>query len=242
MIYAASDLHGNLPAVPDDASLVLLAGDICPDCSEPAGSGWHTLDTTGVRQGHWLNGEFRRWLEPLVDRGVEVVAIWGNHDFVGEHAEHVPHDLPWNLVQDELVTVQGINIYGTPWVPGLPYWAFFADERRLQLRADAIPDGIDILMTHGPPYRAGDYIPTSEKQRNKYGNYGGESVGDKTLNAALKRVRPEIVLCGHIHEARGKHWCEGVKVMNVAAVDAAYNLHEEPWTKIGLRRQCRHVS
>lgn len=236
MIYAASDLHGNLPDVPDDAELLLLVGDICPDFRPRAGNHWDFVDTSGVEQGIWLQTEFRRWLEPLADRNVEVVAVWGNHDFVGEHQEFIP-ELPWNLIQDELVTVQGINIYGTPWVPGLPYWAFFGDERKLALRAEAIPDNTDILMTHGPPYRGGDFIPTSVKQREKYGNYDGEFVGDKTLNAAIKRVRPEIVLCGHIHEARGKHWVEGVKVMNVAAVDATYNLLSEPWTKVGLKRK-----
>lgn len=117
----------------------------------------------------------------------------------------------------------------------MPYWAFYAREQALNLRAQALPPGLDILMTHGPPCRAGDFIPTSEKQRNKYGNYGGMHVGDKPLADAIIRTRPKAVICGHIHEDRGQHALDRVPVFNVAAVDAGYNLHTEPWTLIPHR-------
>ena len=102
----------------------------------------------------------------------------------------------------------------------------------LDARADLIPGGLDVLMTHGPPLGHGDFIPTSEKQQTKYGNFGGEHVGDKFLNDAIELTKPKVVICGHIHEDRGRHEVGGVPVLNVAAVDAAYNLHPLPFVRL----------
>ena len=236
MIYAASDLHGNLPDVPEDAEALLLVGDICPDFM----GRYHTVlggtDNGAGMQANWLNCEFREWLDGF--KPVPVYAIWGNHDFVGEHHDLVP-GLRWDLLEDGGTTLkvesgEYLRLWGTPWVPGLPRWAFYGSDNLLGARAQAIPEGIDILMAHGPPYYAGDYIPTSPKQRNKYGNYGGDHVGDHHLNLAIRRARPRVTVCGHIHEARGRHWLSGLPVINVAAVDERYNLHEDPWTPIVL--------
>lgn len=182
----------------------------------------------------------------------EVVATWGNHDFVGEHDELVPPDLPWTLLVDEETTVSGLRIHGTPWVPNLPRWAFNAREEGLQARADLIPAGLDILMSHGPPQGIGDFIPGG----SKYGNIGETNVGDLSLNDAIKRARPRFVVCGHIHEARGLYHVPFPRepsildnhikpkdiiapsfdgeciVMNVAAVDGLYDLYEYPFSRI----------
>ncbi len=232
-IYAIADLHGNLPEVPADAEALLIVGDICPDF----GLGGQ-IDRTGHLQSEWLDEEFRFWLGPLLRRNCKVVAIWGNHDFVGQHPELVP-SLPWTLLQDSETTLDladgPLRVYGTPWVPGLPYWAFFARDEALEARARMIPDGLDVLMTHGPPYRAGDYIPTSEKQREKYGNWGGRNVGDKHLHVAIARARPRVTICGHIHEARGSYQIEGYAVENCAAVDYLYDLYPDPFVRIAPR-------
>ena len=225
MIYAASDLHGNLLDPPSDATALLLAGDICPDYSAP-GRGYAAPGA----QANWLDTDFRAWLE---GHGLPTVAVWGNHDFVGEHPELVP-DLPWRVLQDNAAEFEGLRVWGTPWVPGLPRWAFFASSEALMLRAELIPEGLDVLITHGPPFMAGDYIGTSEKQRNKYGNFGGINAGDRTLNDAIRRMRPKVTLCGHIHEARGRHWLSGNRVLNVAAVDESYKVHDEPWTRVAF--------
>jgi Icc-related predicted phosphoesterase len=252
-VYATSDLHGNLPEVPDDADLLLIAGDICPDF-RPLGNRnhWDMIDKSGAEQARWLDTEFRAWLERVE---APVVAIWGNHDFVGEKPVLVP-DLPWTLLESSEATVGDLRVWGTPWVPGLPYWAFYASEEGLRARAEVIPEGIDVLMTHGPPYGAGDFIPTSVRQATKYGNHDGKHVGDYTLNPHIERVRPKAVVCGHIHEARGGYRMRvghdvtlygdsvspsdiitpppTVPLYNVAAVDEAYNLHRDPWVRLPL--------
>jgi Icc-related predicted phosphoesterase len=257
-VYAISDMHGNLPDVPRDADLIVLGGDICPDF-RPYGRRTDSLvDQGGTQQAQWLGTVFREWIDSF---SCPVVATWGNHDFVGERSFLDP-GLRWRMLRDQRVDLRWprlsaaadgfvdvratkpppsdtfeyneISVYGTPWVPGLPYWAFYGRPAALQARAEAIPEGLDILITHGPPHRVGDFIPTSDKQRNKYGNYGGMHVGDPTLNEAIERARPRVVICGHIHEARGSYYLDGIPVYNCAAVDHNYVLHDEPWTQIDL--------
>jgi Calcineurin-like phosphoesterase len=217
VIYATSDLHGNLLPPPDDAEALLLAGDICPDFITMRGEGL-------AEQANWLDGPFREWIE---GHGLPTVAIWGNHDFVGEHPRIIP-DLPWILLQDSETMLHGLRVWGTPWVPRLSRWAFYASDTGLMARAELIPEGLDVLMSHGPPYRAGDRIPGG----SKYGNVGAEFVGDSSLNDAIRRMQPKVTICGHIHEARGHHWCSGNRVINVAAVDEFYEVRDEPWTRV----------
>lgn len=236
IVYAASDLHGHLPDPPADAELLLLAGDICPDFRPYGRNAADLIDKGGTQQSQWLQSKFRAW---LLRHGIPTIGIWGNHDFVGEKKFLVPK-LPWTLLQDSAAVhtrhpsgEMSYKIWGTPWVPGLPYWAFYGRPETLQRRADLIPAGLDVLMTHGPPKGYGDFIPTSEKQRNKYGNYGGENVGDETLNGPIFRAKPKVVICGHIHEARGAYELPGgTPLYNVSAVDEVYALHENPWTRL----------
>lgn len=231
-VYAISDMHGELPPPPDDAELLLLAGDICPDFG--AHGRMRDIDKTGTRQRDWLITDFYRWCR---DHGLPIIMTWGNHDFIGEK--------PWlvrdmemalgaqvSLLVDEEAVYGGLRVWGTPWVPGLPYWAFYGRQEALQARAALIPAPLDVLMTHGPPYGYGDYIPTSEKQRNKYGNFGGEYVGDTTLSLAIKEVRPKVTICGHIHEARGTYDLDGSPVYNVAAVDEVYRPVPNPYVRL----------
>lgn len=49
-----------------------------------------------------------------------------------------------------------------------------------------------ILITHNPPYGILDKA------------YDGKHVGSKIILKAIKNHSPKILLCGHIHEARGK--------------------------------------
>lgn len=229
-VATISDLHGTLPVLPDiQVDVLVLAGDICPDYAPRTPQGVY-------QQSRWLNTEFRRWLEPIAEQGVEIVATWGNHDYLGEAREYQPlfADLPWNLLVDEDVRLEcGLHVWGTPWTPRLPYWAFYGTNNTLRLRAEAIPNGVDLLISHGPPFRYGDLVPAPPRdslRARKYRQEGDEHVGDKTLNKAILRAQPKLTVCGHIHEARGSYMLNSHPVVNVSAVDERYNLYEKPWT------------
>ena len=85
----------------------------------------------------------------------------------------------------------------------------------------AIPEGIEILVSHQPPFGYGDRCAdfTSGRIIN---------VGSRELLATIDRVRPKIVVCGHIHEGYGQFERDGTRIFNVSVVDEHYRLVRGP--------------
>ena len=217
-ILAISDMHGYLPDIPD-CDILIIAGDICPDFSNVNG-----LATE--KQLKWLKTEYNEWCKKLVGRGIKTIATWGNHDFVGQELDvhNFSCDCPYAEVgADEEFRVEGLKVWVTPWVTKLPFWAFNGTEATLDLLYCRIPEGIDILVTHAPPYGYGDVVP------------GWGHVGTECLLKHIERIKPKAVFCGHIHPAYGKYDLDGVPVYNVACVDDDYQLvrgaTEIEWTE-----------
>jgi Icc-related predicted phosphoesterase len=196
-ILATADLHGTLPEIPD-CDVLIIAGDVCPDHPIGKKERYSLPDNGSDFQLDWLDQSFRPWLSDLGERGIRVIGIAGNHDFVFERlAEAVDNlFLPWTYLRDEGTLIGDISVWGTPWVPGLPRWAFHGTERALELRLDVIPSDVDILIAHGPPYGILDFVAPQ---------FGSLHVGDRALRERLVsgRLRPRVVVCGHIHEQYG---------------------------------------
>lgn len=181
-ISCLSDLHGNLVPI-EDCDLVILAGDLAP------------FGSLYVQIG-WLNGPFREWLEKLRDRNIPVVGIAGNHDEVFD--KHLAPELPWTYLEDKVATINGLRIWGTPW--SLPYgkFPFMKEEDRLRDCYGCIPEDINIIISHGPPYGYGDQCPDYFSSDLYLKNAGSFS-----LLETIDRVRPKLVVFGHIHQGRG---------------------------------------
>ncbi len=84
-----------------------------------------------------------------------------------------------------------------------------------------IPEGIDILVSHQPPYGYGD----------RYFDVGSgkvEHLGSPELLAAIDRVRPKLAICGHIHDGYGRTEYDGIVIYNVTLVDEQYRLVHAP--------------
>lgn len=205
IIIATSDTHGNLPDIPE-CDLFIHAGDALPI---------HNHDINF--QKSWLKKQFSPWLERIPAK--EIVFIAGNHDFVYE--KQMPEYFDYirgHYLQDSYVDIDGLIVYGTPWVPNLKRWAFYHDEAVNHY--DKMPDRVDILVSHGPPYSFGDRM---------LGLLSGQvmHVGDKRLFAAIEKTRPVYTICGHIHEAFGSYpmlsnnW-DKPDLYNVAYVDEYY--------------------
>lgn len=214
-IVAISDLHGNLPVEVPPADLLVLAGDICPDVPGSARPGQRHV--AGLRQALWLRDAFAPWVAHLsVGR---VVVCWGNHDFVGELPEREVPPLGVEIVTDREIDVAGVRLYATPWTFTMPdVWAFDIPPTKLERYMQAIPDGVDILVTHGPPLGVLDRVVS------------GERVGSHALADAVARVRPKLHVFGHIHEARGRERTS----YNVAFVDERYRPYPLPLVEIDL--------
>ena len=229
-IAAVSDLHGNLPDIPQ-CDVLIIAGDICPD--RLPGGNW--ARHAPIVQKQWLDDQFLLWLQRQRANFEHCYCTWGNHDFIGMD-ESVqgsgvmePHV---EFVVDEERTIGGFRFWFSPWTSQNDLrmrWAFMRDDVDLVRIFDAIPPGIDVLVSHSPVYGYGDDpgVPLLT-------NGGDVHLGSKSLLAAVQRVRPLYLICGHIHGGYGhsqlsidytveKHDCtHEVDIYNVALVNEGY--------------------
>ncbi|GAB7346427.1 hypothetical protein MBLNU457_5124t1 [Dothideomycetes sp. NU457] len=112
------------------------------------------------------------------------------------------------------------RVFGSPYVPARGTdWAFSypPDSPTATELCSQIPLDTDIVVTHTPPYNHCDQSP-------KWG-----TAGCKELRNALWRVRPKLVVCGHVHEARGAEvvrWKLGLR--HVAGAEELTMRWEDP--------------
>ena len=142
------------------------------------------------------------------------VFIAGNHDFLAERQPGLFRALlPDNCqyLENSATEVAGLRIWGSPITPWFFDWAFNrqrgADIRRYW---DQIPEQVDVLLTHGPPYGIRDL------------NWQGTLTGCADLNQRVWEVAPALHVFGHIHEAYGVTEVNGTRFVNAACLDVQY--------------------
>lgn len=223
-VVVVSDMHGQFPRIPP-CDILIVSGDVAPDY-DPIFGGRNAL-----RQIEWLRYEFTQWTRDI--QAEEVVVTAGNHDFGLYGHRNMLRDIEgWHLLIDDQVRLFGLNIYGSPWVTGLPGWAFNLTEDQAQHRWSRIPEDIDILVLHGPPYGIGDTV------RHPSGRH--PHVGSTSLLPAIERVRPKLVTFGHIHEARGRWTLGGTMFCNASVLNDEYVMNQ-PATLFLLDEETREV-
>lgn len=211
-IALMSDIHGYKPSIPD-CDMLLVAGDLTSRGTIPQVQNF--LDWFGA-----LRVKYK-------------VFIAGNHDFLFEDAEALVRamvrDSGCTYLNASGVEIEGLKLWGSPWTPWFYDWAFNFPEADLPRgdRARAhwaqIPEGTDILLTHGPP--RGILDATAR----------GELVGCPGLMERVELVRPKLHVFGHIHEAYGKKvqaWEDGRKTTFVNA--AVCTLQYKPINPVQL--------
>lgn len=225
-ICAMSDLHGHMPPVPP-CDLLIVAGDSCVDES----CGFTARVSDGPRrQEAWFRS---RWL-PYRHRQPAAFCVvgWGNHCYAGEvihdGRQVVTYDSATVSVVDSdfVVTIDGqtLRLWVTPVTTMGADWAFKTSEGEFARRLSRMPDNVDILVSHVPPFGCVDSDPRHEIQMCE---------GSRALSDAIKEKRPRVVVCGHIHDAYGRgaiarylgsgQW-ERTQVYNVALANRKYEL------------------
>jgi len=225
-IVAISDTHGRLDFKVPACDLLLHAGDICPDFAP--GSSWGS-----DMQLQWINSKFANWLD--LQPVENFYFTLGNHDFLRK-ANFAESELSEELKIDQQVFFRADNdekigkIWFSPWSNEFGAWAWMNPPELLERKYNLIPDDTNIIVSHQPPYGLGDEIP---EEYLRFHDNGDRHVGSKELLRAIERVRPAVVICGHIHDGRGVYdypHDDGfiTRVYNVAMVNEQYKRVHEP--------------
>lgn len=198
-------LHGHYPKL-EGGDLLIVTGDLT------------------ARDTFQQHIDFKLWLYEQNYRKKIVIA--GNHDniFYGIKADQyifssynteTGEQLSYaDYLCDSGTEFEGLRIWGAPWTKTFPGMnpkckAFTCDtEEELAEKFSLIPDDIDILITHGPPYGILDNVkrfdyPETKTRLGNFLNDQCEHVGSKTLfpdwDGGLK-----LHVFSHIHEAYGE--------------------------------------
>ena len=226
-VIGISDLHGYLPPITEEFDLLLIGGDICPAHSH-----------YNYFQRMWLSTEFAKWVMelPFKDSASKVVFIGGNHDcYLNE--EPNPNKGDYSSIYTDIIKPCGgrlvyleddeytfksqdgetLKIYGTPWCKIFGNWWFMRNDGFLEKAFDAIPEGLDILLTHDapaiPPY---GYITQ--------GPWKGTDAGNKILAKYIKLKKPKYAWHGHIHSSPGEvQEIDGTKICCLSIMDENYD-------------------
>ena len=193
-ILVLTDLHGNLP----DNLLGFTDVDL-------------VLVLGDITTGAGLAGTKER-IEPLQSSYPELYAIPGNWER--------PESIQW-LNQEGLnidaraVRLEGVLIFGLGGSIPTPFnTPNETTEEVLAKKLTACPEPQKgerlMICSHNPPYGACDKV------------FLGKHVGSKSLRKFIDKRSPDLVLCGHIHEASGIEQLGSTVVINPGTAPKHY--------------------
>lgn len=217
-VCAISDLHGFLPEI-EPCDLLLICGDIMP----------LSIQSNMPASEKWLDEVFIPWIDnQLID---QAILIAGNHDHYMERCDKKA-SLMLNTrkliyLRNESTTYvsnygESVTVFGTPYCKIFGNWAFMRDPDTLKEKYSAIPENVDILISHDAP-QIGEIGTISE------GSWAGTEAGNIWLAEEIKRKKSKWCFCGHIHS--GSHEIteyNDTKLVNVSLVDENYKPTNKP--------------
>ncbi|XP_065057405.1 metallophosphoesterase MPPED2-like isoform X1 [Rhopilema esculentum] len=180
---------------------------------------------------------FCEFLKEIKSRYKHIVVIAGNHELTFDDKKDLffglfktnadcnrGADLKEMLqnhciyLEDEGIELMGFRIYGSPWQPYHRGWAFNLPRGEALLEKwNKIPEGTDILMTHGPPLGHGDLT------------FFDQHVGCvELLSTVQERVKPKFHVFGHIHEGNGMTTDGSTTYINAAICNFRYQPVQKP--------------
>jgi len=221
-ITTLSDTHGLLLDLPE-SDLIIHAGDFLPAYN-------HSVNY----QKKWIYEEFLPWVKGL--KCQFYIQVPGNHDFVFEGNPYFkPSGFPEKCIFliDECCTVCGLKIWGSPWSCPFNNWAFQLPENIAFSIYKQIPEDVDIVISHGPPWKHGDKVIHQTKiDGTPLVEPFVRHTGSKVLFNRLLELQPKLVVTGHIHESAGVHPIINgeinIPVANVSVLDGEYELVNKP--------------
>ncbi len=204
-LICISDTHGDHIEVQlPDGDVLLHAGDIT---------------------GHGTKADYSDFLDWFAAQPHEhKVFIAGNHDtFLEEQPDtalQMATDAGVHYLNDSGIEIDGIRFWGCPITPRFFTWAFMRDPGKdIEKHWDLIPQGTDVLVTHGPPLGILDEVQRTPEATEPTGS---DSLLDRILN-----IKPQYHIFGHIHECYGRASFMQVEFANVSTMNRFYKIENE---------------
>lgn len=208
IIDCISDLHGHYPSL-EGGDLLIVAGD---------------LTVRGIEK------EYDAFWRYLCDQEYSMkIVIAGNHDnYLQKHPNFFEdckqHEEPIIYLCDSGIEFNGLKIWGSPWTKTFKGMnpnckAFTCDtEKELAEKWKLIPEDIDILITHSPPW---GWLDTAE--------FSLIHLGSTSLDHVYARDKcPKLWVWGHIHESYGISDSFGFTKVNASHVNEDYEPVNDP--------------
>jgi len=198
-IICISDTHGlhrHMKNKIPDGDMIIHSGDFCN------------------RGDYFECVDFFNWFGALPHK--YKLAIAGNHDIWMEEASRseinaiIPPGI--HYLQDESVTIEGLNFWGSPVQPEFFDWAF--NRKRgsaIQQHWDLIPKDTNVLISHGPPMSILDKT------------IQGTHVGCANLFTTItEQLKLKLHVFGHIHNGYGVEVKNNTMFVNAAICGEDY--------------------
>lgn len=134
------------------------------------------------------------------------IFVPGNHDMFCESPKFNRfvkslNQEKFKFLIDNVSNVEGVSFYGTPFTPRFNDWAFNASRNKIHKHYSPISQGVDIVISHGPPKFILD--STQKKVVEEDGDVKSyiEQVGCMSLLRVIEQSikKPKHVFFGHIH-------------------------------------------
>jgi Icc-related predicted phosphoesterase len=186
------------------------------------------------------------WFTKWLDRQPQKHKVWiaGNHELgledAPDAAQRIAQETNSIYLNDSATEIEGVTIFGSPITPWFFDWAFNRHRGKdIQKHWDKIPEGLDILVTHGPPFGFLDMTPRNGR------------VGCGQLLETLEGLMqpPRFHIFGHIHAGYGRDTLtrkdgQVVELMNVSICDEQYKAVNAPIVfeiKKGRQEHCASI-
>lgn len=155
----------------------------------------HSGDATNWKDPYRNEPELRAFIDWFAALPIPTkIFVPGNHDTSLEKgliARDLIEHRKINLLINEEREINGLRFWGSPFTPRFGDWSYMKDRGTINRIWDTIPEGIDVLVTHGPPYGV---LDATYNHHNKV-----ELVGCSALRKRLLKVPPRFMLFGHVH-------------------------------------------
>ena len=144
------------------------------------------------------------------------IFVPGNHDLGFEDAEEAARELmskDVHVLINQSVHIDGYHFYGNPWTPKHSRkfkWAFKYEREDSNKIWKDTPEGVDVLITHGPAFEYRDAVRNSKP------------AGCRGLLHRVLALKPKLHVCGHLHAGYGIEMNDNTIFVNASMCDDDY--------------------